>query len=108
MDPVEGSAETRGERVGDAHNVPSVAGLLEVPMLHIPVAEVVPELNVRRHLPGQAQQTLQDARPDVLKPDRKDTLQHPELEVRVPLDGELVVGHILENESQLAEQSVLI
>ncbi len=69
---------------------------------------MVSELDVRRDLPGETQETLQDASLDVLEPDRKDTLEHSELEVCVPLHRELVVWHVVKDHLQLGEQALLV
>ena len=97
MDPVEGPAQTRRQRVTDVDQHPGVGGLLEVAVLDVTVAEVVAKLDVWRHVAGEPKQPLQDPALDVVEPDREDALEHPEFEVRIPLDGELVVGHVLED-----------
>src|SRR3989475_11070145 len=61
-----------------------------------------------RHPTRQSQEALEDAALHVLEPDRKEALQHRELEVGVPLDGELIVRDLLEDEPELAEQSLLV
>src|SRR5439155_1067220 len=92
VDPGQRAAEARGERVGDLHEPGGVAGLREVTVLDVAVAEVIAELDVGRHLAREPEQALEDAALDVVEPHGKDALEHPELEVGVPLDRELVVG----------------
>ncbi len=68
----------------------------------VPVAEVVSELYTRRDGAAEAHESLDDARPRISEPVRHDLVEHGELEVRVPLDGELVVGDRVEQRLQLA------
>ena len=77
-------------------------------MPDVAVAEVIAELDVGRHPTRQSQEALEDAALHVLEPDRKEALQHRELEVGVPLDGELIVRDLLEDEPELAQQSLLV
>src|SRR5262249_29616820 len=88
--PGERQAEACRQRVGNLYQFASVGGLLVVPVPVVAIAEVIAELDVRRHVPREPEQALQDAAFDIAEPDREDAFQHPELEVRVPLDGELV------------------
>jgi hypothetical protein len=97
VDPVEGAPQARRQRVGDVDQFSCIGGLLEMTVLDVTVAEVVAKLDVRRHVAGEPKQPLQDPALDVVEPDREDALEHPEFKVRVPLDGELIVGHVLED-----------
>ena len=108
VDPVQRPPEARRQRIGDLHQLAGIGGLLEVPVLDVAVAEVISQLDVRGHLPGEPQQALENAALDVLEPDRKDALEHCELEVGVPLHGDLVVGYLPEDRLQLGEQPLLV
>ena len=108
VDPVQRPSEAGGERVGDLHELARVARLLVVAMLHVAVAEVVTELDVGGHLARQAKQPLEDAALDVVEPHREHALEHAELEVRVPLDRELIVRHLVQHQAQLRQQARLV
>ena len=108
VDPVQRAPQAGRERIGHLDEPARVRGLLEVPVLHVAVAEVIAQLDVRRHMVGDAEQPLQDAALDIAEPHREDAFQHPELEVGVPLDAELVVRHLPQDHAQLAEQLVFV
>jgi len=76
--------------------------------VHVAIAEVVAELDIRGNVACEPKETLEDAALDVVEPDRKDALEHPELEVRVPLDGELIVGYLLKNLVEFRKQPCLV
>ena len=107
VDPVERTAEAQGERVRDLDERLRVERALLVVAL-VPVAEVVAELDVTRHAAPQPHEALDDARPRVGEPCGHDAVEHRELEVRVPLHGELVVGDRVEDRRELVEHRRLV
>src|SRR5882672_4992393 len=66
-------------------------------LLAVAVAEVKAEFDLWRHSSTDTKESLEDASLDVLKPDREHPLEHPELEVGVPLNTQLVGRYVLEN-----------
>ncbi len=108
VDPGEGPPQARRQRIGDLDELARVGRLLEVAMLDVAVAEVIAELDVRGHVARDPEQPLQDAALDVAEPDREHPLQHPELEIGIPLDGELIVRQFLEDGPELAEHLLLV
>jgi hypothetical protein len=97
MDPGERAPEARRQRIRNLDELARVGRLLEVAVLDIAVAEVIADLDVRGHVAGDPEQPLQDPALGVAEPDREHALEHPELEVGIPLDGELIVGQFLED-----------
>ena len=81
-----------------------MAGLLLV----VPGAEVEPELDLGRDEPPDPQQPLEHARAHVGERRRHVALEHPELEVRVPLDRELVVRDLGRDPRELAPHRPLV
>ena len=77
-------------------------------VLDVAIAEVIAELDVLGHVAGDPEQPLQDAALDVAEPDREHPLEHAELEIGIPLDGELIMGQFLENDPQLAQHLFLV
>jgi hypothetical protein len=59
-------------------------------------------------VPRNAQQALEDAALGVAEPHRENALQHPELEVRVPLHGELIVRQLLDDGAELPQHLLLV
>src|SRR5207302_9244390 len=72
------------------------------------VAEVIPELDLGRYVATQPEQALQDPTANVREPYREDALEHPELEVRVPLDGQLLGGDVVQYLPQLLQHPRLV
>ena len=107
MDPVEGTAEAERERVGHVDERLGVVRPVSVVRL-VTVTEVVPELHARWDAPTQAHQPLDDARSWVTEPHGHDFVEHRELEVRVPLDRELVVRDGVEDPGQFVEHPLLV
>ena len=108
VDPVERAPQARPQRIGDLDQLARVGRLLEVAVLDIAVAEVITDRDVRGHVAGDPEQPLQDAALGVAEPDGEHALEHAELEIGIPLDGELIVGQFLEDGPQLAEQLLLV
>ncbi len=107
MDPVERAAQAQREGVRDLdERLRAVRPLPVMPL--VPVAEVVSELYARRNGAAEAHESLDDARPRISEPMRHDLVEHGELEVRVPLDGELVMGDGVEERRQLAHHRGLV
>ncbi len=74
----------------------------------VSVAEVVAELHARRDGAAEPHESLDDARPRITEPMRHDLVEHGELEVRIPLHGELVVGNGVEERFELAHHRGLV
>ena len=107
VDPVERPAEAERQGVGDLDERLGVVGALAVVAL-VAVAEVVAELHVGRDAAAEPHQPLDDARAGVVEPRRHDAVEHGELEVGVPLDGELVVRDGVEDRRQLVHHPRLV
>ena len=60
-------------------------------MIVVAVAQVKPELDVRGHVPAEAQQPLEHAGANLAEPSGRDALEHRELQSRVPLESQLIV-----------------
>ena len=105
--PVERAAEAERQRVGDVDERLGVVRALAMVTL-VPVAEVVTELDVGGDRASEPDEPLDDARAGVVEPRRHDAVEHGELEVRVPLDGELVVWDRLEDRRQLVTDARLV
>src|SRR5262249_26387820 len=65
VDPVERAIEAARQRVRKLHELARVLGRLELLQLGGAVAKVKAELGVRRDVPAEPQQALENARPDV-------------------------------------------
>jgi hypothetical protein len=89
--PVQRPVEAGRERVRDLDHAAHVLVPAAGDLLVVAVAEVEAELDVGRNGAAAPDHALEDAALHVRKPDRKVAFQHAELEVRVPLQGELVV-----------------
>jgi hypothetical protein len=74
----------------------------------VAIAKVETELNLWRYAAADAQQPLEDSGPDVLEPGRKSAFQHSELEVRIPLNSELVGGNRLDDLVQFGQHPSLV
>ena len=107
MHPVERTAEAERQGVGDVDERLGVVGAFAVVAL-VPVAEVVAEVDVGGNASAETDKPLDDARSRVLEPRRHDTVEHGELEVGVPLHGQLVVRDRLEDRRQLMEDAGLV
>ena len=107
MDPVQRPAEAERQGIGDVDERLGVVGPFAVVTL-VAVAEVVAELDVGRDAAAEPDESLDDARSRVVEPRRHDAVEHGELEVGVPLHGELVVGDRLEDRRQLVEDARLV
>ena len=107
MDPVERSSEAERQGVGDVDERLGVVGALAVMSL-VPVAEVVAEVDVGGDAAPEAHEPLDDARLGVVEPRRHHPVEHGELEVGVPLHGQLVVGESGEDRRQLVEDARLV
>ena len=91
VDPVERPIQRRRERVRDLDELAAVRRDREVAVIVVAVAEVEPELDVRGHVPAEAQQPLEHAGANLAEPSGRDALEHRELQSRVPLERELIV-----------------
>ena len=107
MDPVERAAEAEREGVGDGDEGLGVVRPVAVVAL-VAVAEVVAELHVGRDAAPEPDEPLDDARARIVEPGRHDAVEHGELEVRVPLDGQLVVRDGFEDRRQLVHHARLV
>ena len=107
VDPVERAAEAQREGVGDGDEGLGVVRPVAM-VAFVAVAEVVAELHVARDAASQPDQPLDDARAWVVEPGRHHAVEHGELEVRVPLDGQLVVGDGFEDHGQLVHHARLV
>jgi hypothetical protein len=74
----------------------------------VAVAEVVAELHAGRDAPTEAYEALDDARARVGKPCPHHTVEHGELEVRVPLHCQLVVRDRTEDRLQFVHHPRLV
>ncbi len=102
-----GPAEAERQGVRDLDQWLCVVRPLAVVAL-VTVTEVVAELYAGRDAPTEANEALDDARPRVVEPRRHDAVEHGELEVRVPLHGELVVRDRTEDRVQLVHHPRLV
>ena len=104
VDPIQRPAEAQRQGIGDVDEGLGVVGALTVVTL-VPVAEVVAELDIGRDAAAKAHESLDDARPGIVEPRRHDTVEHRELEVGVPLQGQLVVRDRRKDRRQLVEDA---
>ncbi len=94
MDPRERTVHARAQRVRDVGELARVDGLLEVLVLEVAVAKVVPELDVWGHPARVADETIEHSLANVtLEVGREDLLEDAELGRGVPLERELLVRH---------------
>ena len=107
VDPVERATEAQRQRVRDLDERLRVEGPLGV-MALVAVAEVVAELHVAGHAATEPHEAFDDARPGVGEPRRHDAVEHGELEVGVPLHGELIVWDRVEDRRELGQHRRLV
>jgi hypothetical protein len=77
-------------------------------MARVAVAEVIAKLDIGRHAVADAHQAIEDFLAHVLECHRPDAFEHPELDRRIPLDGELIVRNRRHDLVQLAQQGCLV
>ena len=108
VDPVDGTVEARGERVRDLDHAAEVVGNVTRSLLVVPQAEMEAELGVRRDQSADPDQPLEDPRLQVGKPGRDIPFEHPELDICVPLERELVVRNLIEHLLELGRHRRLV
>ena len=107
MNPVQRPPEAERQGIGDVDERLGVVGPFAVVAL-VAVTKVIAELDIGGDAAAEPDQSLDDARSRVVEPRRHDAVEHRELEVGVPLHGELVVGDRLEDRRQLVEDARLV
>jgi hypothetical protein len=90
LDPVERTIEARGQRVRNLDHATRVVRDVAFRLIVVPQAEVEAELDLGWDVTADPNEPLEYPRLRVSEPDRDVALQHPELDVRVPLECQLL------------------
>ena len=101
MDPVERTRERGGKCVRNSDHVAGVARHVALRLLVVAEAEVKAELDVGRDNPADPDQSFEDAGLHFREPRGQIASEHPELDIRVPLQRELVVRDLVEDSLDL-------
>ena len=108
VDPGDRPFEAGRERVREVGHAAEVGRHRARARLVVAGAEVEAELDGRGHDAADAEEPLEDPAPDVRETRRHVAFEHAELEVRVPLQRQLVVGDLLEDPCEVGEHRPLV